>query len=49
MNASVLLRLENAIGCGTGTGMPAPQSALNSTSAAQLLPNYRHFPANSIY
>ncbi|WP_293150623.1 MULTISPECIES: hypothetical protein [unclassified Microcoleus] len=38
MNASVLLRLENAIGCGTGTGMPAPQSALKSTSAAQLLP-----------
>ncbi|MEG4799657.1 hypothetical protein QUB63_09495 [Microcoleus sp. ARI1-B5] len=38
MNATVLLSSENAIGCGTGTGMPAPQSALKSTSAAQLSP-----------
>jgi len=38
MNATVFLMSENAIGCGTGTGMPAPQSAFKSTSAAQLSP-----------
>ncbi|MEG3903152.1 hypothetical protein QT987_14185 [Microcoleus sp. SVA1B4] len=34
MNATVFLRLENAIGCGIYTGLPAPASALNSTRAA---------------
>ncbi|MDP8935362.1 MAG: hypothetical protein M3N42_14770 [Cyanobacteriota bacterium] len=34
MNATVFLRLENAIGCGTCTGMPAPAPALKSTRAA---------------
>jgi hypothetical protein len=34
MNATVFLRLENAIGCGICTGLPAPASTLKSTSAA---------------
>jgi hypothetical protein len=34
MNATVFLRLENAIGWGICTGLPAPASPLKSTSAA---------------
>ncbi|MEG4810076.1 hypothetical protein QUA79_21655 [Microcoleus sp. F8-D1] len=37
MNATVFLGLENAIGCGIYTGLSAPASALNSTSAATKL------------
>ncbi|MEG3863855.1 hypothetical protein [Microcoleus sp. herbarium12] len=46
MNASVLLRLENAIGCGTGTGMLAPPSTLKSTRAAQLSPKLSPLSGN---
>jgi hypothetical protein len=37
MNATVFLRLENAIGWGICTGLPAPAWALKSTSAATYL------------
>ncbi|MCC3411251.1 MAG: hypothetical protein JGK24_08065 [Microcoleus sp. PH2017_29_MFU_D_A] len=49
MNASVLLRLENAMGAAPEPECPPRSPLSNLPVLLDYYPNYRRFPANSIY